>query len=100
MEGVIDHVFVIASDVTDQVLARNQLNDLREAAESANRTKDEFLAMRSMTMRSRSELPLPRSFMSCSAVRIGESGLRSSCPSQPESAASANARQLAGIGYM
>ena len=38
-------IFVIASDVTEQVLARNQLNDLREAAESANRAKDEFLAM-------------------------------------------------------
>jgi PAS domain S-box-containing protein len=45
MEGDIEGVFVIASDVTDQVLARNQLNDLREAAESANRAKDEFLAM-------------------------------------------------------
>ncbi len=45
MEGDIEGVFVIASDVTEQVLARNQLNDLREAAESANRAKDEFLAM-------------------------------------------------------
>lgn len=43
--GAIDGVFVIASDVTDQVLARNQVNDLREAAEAANRAKDEFLAM-------------------------------------------------------
>ena len=45
MEGDIEGVFVIASDVTEQVLARNQLNELREAAESANRAKDEFLAM-------------------------------------------------------
>ena len=45
MDGEIEGVFVIASDVTEQVLARNQLNDLREAAESANRAKDEFLAM-------------------------------------------------------
>jgi PAS domain S-box-containing protein len=45
MEGAIEGVFVIATDVTEQVLARNQLNDLREAAESANRAKDEFLAM-------------------------------------------------------
>jgi PAS domain S-box-containing protein len=44
-EGSIEGIFVIASDVTEQVLARNQLNDLREAAESANRAKDEFLAM-------------------------------------------------------
>ena len=45
IEGDIEGVFVIASDVTDQVLARNQLNGLRVAAESANRAKDEFLAM-------------------------------------------------------
>jgi PAS domain S-box-containing protein len=43
--GEIEGIFVIASDVTEQVLARNQLNHLREAAESANRAKDEFLAM-------------------------------------------------------
>ena len=36
---------MIASDVTEQVLARNQLDHLRQAAESANRAKDEFLAM-------------------------------------------------------
>ena len=45
IEGDIEGIFVIASDVTEQVLARNQLNDLREAAEAANRAKDEFLAM-------------------------------------------------------
>jgi PAS domain S-box-containing protein len=45
VDGAIEGIFVIASDVTEQVLARNQLNDLREAAESANRAKDEFLAM-------------------------------------------------------
>jgi len=45
IDGPIEGVFVIASDVTAQVLARNQINDLREAAESANRAKDEFLAM-------------------------------------------------------
>ena len=44
-EGKIEGIFIIASDVTEQVLARNQLDDLREAAESANRAKDEFLAM-------------------------------------------------------
>jgi PAS domain S-box-containing protein len=41
----IEGIFVIASDVTEQVLARNQVNQLREAAEAANRAKDEFLAM-------------------------------------------------------
>jgi len=45
IDGEIEGIFVIASDVTDQVLARNEVNHLREAAESANRAKDEFLAM-------------------------------------------------------
>jgi signal transduction histidine kinase len=44
-EDQVAGVFVIATDVTAQVLAREQLNSLREAAESANRAKDEFLAM-------------------------------------------------------
>jgi PAS domain S-box-containing protein len=43
--GEIDGVFVVASDVSAQVLARKQLAGLRDAAESANRAKDEFLAM-------------------------------------------------------
>ena len=45
IDGEIEGIFVIASDVTEKVLARNQINDLREAAEAANRAKDEFLAM-------------------------------------------------------
>jgi PAS domain S-box-containing protein len=45
VDGDIEGIFAIASDVTDQVLARNQVNELREAAEAANRAKDEFLAM-------------------------------------------------------
>ena len=44
-EDQVAGVFVIATDVTSQVLAREQLNSLREAAEGANRAKDEFLAM-------------------------------------------------------
>jgi len=44
-EGEIEGVFVIASDVTQQKLAREQLDSLRSAAETANRAKDEFLAM-------------------------------------------------------
>jgi PAS domain S-box-containing protein len=43
--GQIEGIFLIASDVTEQVLAREQVNQLREAAEAANRAKDEFLAM-------------------------------------------------------
>ena len=45
IEGAVEGIFVIATDVTEQVRARNQINELREAAEAANRAKDEFLAM-------------------------------------------------------
>jgi len=45
IDGAIEGIFIIASDVTAQVLAREQMNGLREAAEAANRAKDEFLAM-------------------------------------------------------
>ena len=45
VDGAIEGIFVIASDVTEQVLARNQVDALRQAAEAANRAKDEFLAM-------------------------------------------------------
>ena len=41
----IEGILVIAFDVTDEVTAREQMNRLRASAESANRTKDEFLAM-------------------------------------------------------
>ncbi len=43
--GDIDGVLGLAFDVTDEVIARNDMNQLRVAAEAANRTKDEFLAM-------------------------------------------------------
>jgi PAS domain S-box-containing protein len=45
VEGEIEGVFVVASEVTEQVLARHQVDALRRAAEGANRAKDEFLAM-------------------------------------------------------
>jgi PAS domain S-box-containing protein len=45
MAGAIEGIFVVASDVTAQVTARHQVDDLRVAAEGANRAKDEFLAM-------------------------------------------------------
>ncbi len=45
LDGSIEGIFVVASDVTAQVHAREQMQGLREAAESANRAKDEFLAM-------------------------------------------------------
>jgi PAS domain S-box-containing protein len=45
LRGDIDGVLVIAFDVTDEVLARKQMNALRAEAEVASRAKDEFLAM-------------------------------------------------------
>jgi PAS domain S-box-containing protein len=45
LRGDIEGVLVIAFDVTDEVNAREEINTLRIAEASANRTKDEFLAM-------------------------------------------------------
>jgi PAS domain S-box-containing protein len=45
VDGVIEGVLVMAFDVTDEVTARNEMSQLRAAAETANRAKDEFLAM-------------------------------------------------------
>ena len=45
VHGEIEGVLVLAFDITDEVAAREQMNQLRAAAESANRTKDQFLAM-------------------------------------------------------
>lgn len=43
--GEVDGILVIALDVTEGVLARRQVNLLRDQAEAANQAKDEFLAM-------------------------------------------------------
>jgi signal transduction histidine kinase/DNA-binding response OmpR family regulator len=43
--GVVDGVLVVAFDVTEEVQSRAEVERLRRAAESANRAKDEFLAM-------------------------------------------------------
>ncbi|HET7547975.1 MAG TPA: ATP-binding protein [Usitatibacter sp.] len=45
VEGGIEGVLVMAFDVTDEVRARRQVEELRVQAEEANRTKDQFLAM-------------------------------------------------------
>jgi signal transduction histidine kinase len=45
LKDEIDGVLVIATDVTAQVLAREHVDALRREAESANRAKDEFMAM-------------------------------------------------------
>jgi PAS domain S-box-containing protein len=43
--GEIEGILVIAFDVTEEVLARHQMDRLRVTAEAATRSKDEFLAM-------------------------------------------------------
>jgi PAS domain S-box-containing protein len=43
--GEVEGVLVIAFDVTDEVLARQEMEKLRSEAEHASRAKDEFLAM-------------------------------------------------------
>jgi PAS domain S-box-containing protein len=45
IDGKVDGIIVVATEVTDQVMARRDLSGLRAAAEAANRAKDEFLAM-------------------------------------------------------
>lgn len=50
--GEIEGVFVIGADVTAQVVARQEIEALREAAEAANRSKDEFLAILGHELRS------------------------------------------------
>jgi len=51
VDGNVDGVMVIAFDVTDEVIARDQLEKLRSDAEAASRAKDEFLAMLSHELR-------------------------------------------------
>jgi PAS domain S-box-containing protein len=43
--GEVDGILVVAFDVTDEVASRTEIERLKSAAESANRAKDEFLAM-------------------------------------------------------
>ncbi|HEX3099047.1 MAG TPA: ATP-binding protein, partial [Usitatibacter sp.] len=45
VDGTIEGILVVAFEVTDEVRARRQLDELRAQAEDANRTKDQFLAM-------------------------------------------------------
>jgi signal transduction histidine kinase/DNA-binding response OmpR family regulator len=45
VDGAIEGILVIAFDVTDEVRARDEVEQLRSIAEEANRTKDEFLAI-------------------------------------------------------
>src|SRR5688572_21422135 len=50
-DGEIEGVMGLGVDVTDEIVARNQVEELRKEAESANRAKDEFLAMLSHELR-------------------------------------------------
>jgi PAS domain S-box-containing protein len=50
-EETVEGILVTAFNVTDEVLAREQISRLRRAAESASRAKDEFLAMLSHELR-------------------------------------------------
>jgi PAS domain S-box-containing protein len=43
--GKVDGVLVVAFDITQEVASRTEIERLKSAAESANRMKDEFLAM-------------------------------------------------------
>ena len=45
LKGDVEGVLVMAFDVTDEVRARHEIDALRIAEQTANRTKDEFLAM-------------------------------------------------------
>jgi len=50
-DGTVEAVFVDAYEVTDKVVARRNIEQLREEAEVANRLKDEFLATMSHELR-------------------------------------------------
>ena len=72
LEGQNEGIFLVASDVTEQVLARNELAGLREAAETANRAKDDFLAMLGHELRN----PLSPILTALQLMKLrGESGL-------------------------
>ncbi|RYZ04074.1 MAG: response regulator [Myxococcales bacterium] len=49
--GKVDGIIVVATEVTESVLARQRVDGLRDAAERANRAKDEFLSTLSHELR-------------------------------------------------
>jgi signal transduction histidine kinase len=51
LDGRVEGVLVTAFDITDEIRAREQMRQLRLEAESANRAKDQFLAMLSHELR-------------------------------------------------
>ncbi len=59
-------VFVVAFDVTDEVLARGKMAEVRDTAERENRRKDEFLAMLGHELRN----PLAAIAMSVALLRL------------------------------
>lgn len=66
VDGTTIGVFVVAFNVTDEVLARTKMADVRDAAERENRQKDEFLAMLGHELRN----PLSAITMSVALIRM------------------------------
>jgi PAS domain S-box-containing protein len=58
-------ILVVAFDVTDEILARGQMAQVRDAAEQENRRKDEFLAMLGHELRN----PLAAMVMAVELIR-------------------------------
>jgi signal transduction histidine kinase len=70
-DGAVTGLVAVAVDVTEQVLARRHGDDLRLAAENANRAKDEFLAMLGHELRN----PVAPILTALRLVRLREGGL-------------------------
>jgi signal transduction histidine kinase len=66
LEGRIEGVLIDAFSVTEEVIARQEMGRLRAEAESANRMKDEFLAMLGHELRN----PLAPMLMSLQIMRL------------------------------
>ncbi len=64
--GEVDGILIVAFDVTEQVHARRQVNELRDAAESASRAKDEFFALLGHELRN----PLAPIFTALQLMRL------------------------------
>jgi PAS domain S-box-containing protein len=68
--GEVAGIMVVATEVTEQVQARQRMDALRQEAEQANRTKDEFLAMLGHELRN----PLAPIFTALELMRLRADG--------------------------